>query len=111
VLGARTEHAEAGVRLTHALDGGSARRAGLAAGDVIVAVDGIRATHTGLERALAAIDPDSSVRVHAFRRDELLEVWITLAEALHDTCVLSRVDDVAETTRRQRDGWLHGRPG
>jgi predicted metalloprotease with PDZ domain len=111
VLGVQTEPAEGGARLKHVLDGGAARRAGLAAGDVIVAVDGVRATHAGLERALAGFEPGSSVRVHAFRRDELLEVSVSLAEAPQDTCVLTLVEGADEATRRRRDAWLYGRSG
>ena len=110
VLGACTEAAEGGVRLVHVYDGGAAQASGLAAGDVVVAMDGIRVTQATLERSLASLPPGSTVRVHAFRRDELLDVAVTLLRAPADTCVLSLVEDVDEATRRRRTAWLFGQP-
>jgi predicted metalloprotease with PDZ domain len=107
VLGARSEAADGGARLTHVYDGGAARAAGLSAGDVLVAVDGIRATHAGLERMLAAYPPGAALRVHAFRRDELREFSVVLGQAPLDTCVFCLNEDIDEATRRRRDRWLH----
>jgi predicted metalloprotease with PDZ domain len=48
------------------------------------------------------------VRVHAFRRDELIELPVTLGRAPLDTCVLSVNEDADEAIRGQREGWLRG---
>jgi predicted metalloprotease with PDZ domain len=108
VIGARVEPAEGGARLAQVYSGGAARAAGLSAGDVVVAVDGLRVTHATLEGLVGSYAPGAVVRVHAFRRDELLEVPLTLATAPADTCVLSLVDDVDEPTRVRREAWLRG---
>jgi predicted metalloprotease with PDZ domain len=110
VLGARTEAADGGARLVHVYDGGAARAAGLTAGDLVVAVEGLRVSHATLERTLGGYAPDSTVRVHAFRRDELIERPVTLGRAPLDTCVLSLNEDADEVTRRAREAWLRGGP-
>ena len=59
--------------LQHVFTDGPAERAGLAAGDVIVAIDGIRASVGAIEKSAAkeARGRDRST-MHAFRRDELV---------------------------------------
>ena len=89
--------------LTHVLDGGSAREAGMAAGDTIVAVDGLRPGRGGLDAALAKRRPEETVRLHAFRRDELLEFEVRLKAAPVDTCVLS---ELSGPSARALERWL-----
>jgi len=103
-LGARTGEDGAGVKLTHVLDGGSAQRAGLAAGDVLVALDGLRVSQRTLDKQLQRLGPDQRVRAHAFRRDELIECELRMQAAAADTCYLSVSTDVA--ARRRRERWL-----
>src|SRR3546814_13857515 len=48
------------------------RSAGLSAGDTILAINGLRvADATSVDRLLGAYQPNDSVDVHVFRRDEL----------------------------------------
>jgi predicted metalloprotease with PDZ domain len=103
-LGARTADEPGGVKLTHVLDGGAAQAAGLAAGDVLVAIDGLRVSQRNLEQRLAALRPGDRVRVHAFRRDELLGCELVLAAPAADTCYLTAGGTAAQ--RRLREGWL-----
>lgn len=110
-LGVRTEAAEGGARLTHVYDGGAAQAAGLSAGDLLVALDGLRVSHGTLDRAVSRHAVGSRVQVHAFRRDELVERSVTLTQAPLDTCVLTLREDVDEATRERRGAWLGvGRP-
>ncbi|MHB8347055.1 MAG: M61 family metallopeptidase [Acidiferrobacterales bacterium] len=95
-------------RLTQVFDGGAAQEAGLAAGDVIIAVDGLRATSANLEKSLNCRTPGSRVRIHAFRRDELMEFEVTLKEAPADTCVLVLRENADAATCARRDAWLQG---
>jgi predicted metalloprotease with PDZ domain len=103
-LGARTGEDGAGVKLTHVLDGGSAQRAGLSAGDVLVALDGLRVSHRTLDKQLQRLRADQRVRAHAFRRDELIECELHMQAAAADTCHLSVRTDAA--ARRRRERWL-----
>jgi predicted metalloprotease with PDZ domain len=103
-LGVRTAEDAAGVKLTHVLDGGAAQAAGLAAGDVLVAVDGLRVTQRNLDRRLEDLRPGDRVQAHAFRRDELLRCDILLQAPPSDTCFLAAGGDAA--ARRRRAAWL-----
>ncbi|MBV8648078.1 PDZ domain-containing protein [Paludibacterium sp.] len=76
-----------GVRLQHVYDGGAAQAAGLSGGDVIVAVDGLRATDA--DKMQAGLIAGRSVIVHAFRRDELLTVQVLPKAQTPDACRLS----------------------
>ena len=105
-LGARTAGENGEVRLTHVLDGGAARSAGLAAGDVIVAMDHIRVTPKTLEARLARLRPGDRAQLHVFRRDELHELEIAFAAAPADTCVLGFDKRPAARARALRRGWL-----
>jgi len=89
--------------LTQVLDGGAAQKAGMAAGDAIVAVDGLRPGRGGLDALLASRRAGESVAIHAFRRDELLEFEVRLKGAPADTCVLS---EMPGAKARALDRWL-----
>jgi predicted metalloprotease with PDZ domain len=108
-LGARTASDGNDLKLTHVFDGGPAQAAGLAAGDVVVALDGLRVTSKSLDALLAPRRPGDAVRVHAFRRDELHEVTVRLAAPPEDTCVLRLAKKAGAGALRLRRGWLKGR--
>jgi predicted metalloprotease with PDZ domain len=93
-------------RLAHVYRAGPAQRAGLSAGDVIVAADDLRATAESLARVCTEHSPGDAVTLHAFRRDELLVATVVLEAAPHDTCWLE-VDPVAsDQAQTRRAGWL-----
>ena len=106
-LGARTADDQAGLRLTHVLDGGPAQAAGLWAGDVIVALDAMKLNSKNLDKRLRAYSAGDQLKAHVFRRDELLEVQIVLAAAPHDTCALT-VSNADRSARNRRQAWLKG---
>ena len=106
VLGVRLVEEGGEARLQYVYDGGAAQRAGLAAGDVVIAVDGVRVTRTNLEQLLSAYAPGEKVSVHAFRRDELMQFAVVLQVPPADTCVLSLMDPVDGAVRAQRAAWL-----
>jgi predicted metalloprotease with PDZ domain len=58
-------------KLTVVHEGGAAHRAGLSAGDILVAVDGLRVTAANLDTLLSRYAVGQEVEIHAFRRDEL----------------------------------------
>ena len=80
-LGARTTSAPDGVRLTQVLDGGGAQAAGLSAGDLIIAIDGIKTSQDALEKRLTRTTRGATVHIHAFRRDELITRSVRLGRA------------------------------
>jgi predicted metalloprotease with PDZ domain len=69
-----------GARLTQVHEGGPAHQAGLSAGDVVIAIDGLRVNGnpSNLDQLFARYRVGDTVTVHAFRRDELLSFELTL---------------------------------
>jgi predicted metalloprotease with PDZ domain len=105
-LGVRTAEDPAGVKLTHVLRGSAAQAAGLAPGDVIVALNGLKVSAKNFEQQLAAAAADRPLAVHAFRRDELLAFRARPRPAPLDTAWLAVRDRAG--TRALRRRWLHG---
>src|SRR5690606_17169574 len=104
-LGCTTRAREHGLELTAVLDGGPAERAGLAPGDVLVALDRLRVTERTLGRRLERFEAGERVTATVFRGDELLEVGLVLREAPADTCYLELADGDA-AARDRRKAWL-----
>lgn len=81
-LNVRVTKSGADCKLAHVYEQGAAHRAGLSAGDVLVALNGLRVTAAdaanGLSNLLAPYSVGDTVQVHAFRRDELLSVQLKL---------------------------------
>jgi predicted metalloprotease with PDZ domain len=104
-FGARIVKDGAEARLASVYDGGPAALAGLSAGDKLVAVDGLRVAAGGLDGLLARYRVNDTVRVHAFRRDELLEVGVKLKADGVAPVKLAALGKPAATVR-QRESWL-----
>lgn len=105
VLGARAGNGEA--VLSQVFDGGPAQTAGLAAGDVVIAIDGLRVNGAGLEKSVASYAPGTTVEVHAFRRDELMRFAVRLEAAPADTCVFTPFPEAAAEALARRRAWTH----
>lgn len=79
-LGIRTQSAHNETRIGTLYEGGAAHAAGMSAGDVILALDGLRVTdQASLEQLLNRYIAGDKVTVHVFRRDELRVFKATLA--------------------------------
>ena len=108
-LGVRVRAAGADCTLAAVHDGGAAQKAGLSAGDVLIAIDGLRVTGTNLDALLGRYQAGATVDIHAFRRDEL-----RLARVKLDPPEVTRYKLVAgeekrgAPARRARERWLHG---
>lgn len=107
VLGARFSPEGTDAKIVQVFDDGAAQTAGLAAGDVVAAIDGVRATSANIEKLLAQYAPGVAVRLHVFRRDELMEFHATLAAPPADTCMFTSMDKIDPIVRRRRESWLH----
>ena len=84
-IGARVAPREGGVAVLSAERDGPATLAGLSAGDLIVAIDGLRMTDARFKTLLARAQPGAQVRVHAFRREQLFETTMTLGRPFVET--------------------------
>ncbi|WP_313954244.1 M61 family metallopeptidase [Accumulibacter sp.] len=84
-LGVRTSHDGNEIRLTTVYTGGPAQAAGLSAGDLLMAIDGFRVTPSTLDRLLGLRRAGEAIRIHAFRRDELMTFSVQLGAPARDT--------------------------
>ena len=78
-LGVKAVAEAQGVRVLNVYDGGAAQRAGVSGGDVIVAIDKLKAVD--LDKVLARYQPGDKLKLHLFRRDELLSLQLELQAA------------------------------
>lgn len=105
-LGLEVGAAASGVRLRLAWSGGPAERAGLRAGDELVALDDRRLTAENHERLLAAVVPGTTLRLHAFRGDELLAFELAAVVPPKTTCWLEPDPAADGAALARRVAWL-----
>lgn len=108
VLGVRSGKDRAGAKLLNVHDGGAAQQAGLAAGDVIIAVAGLKVGNDNLEKICASYSVGCRIQFHAFRRDELMKFDAVLQAAPEDTCYLTFVEGASPAQEQLLDAWLGG---
>ncbi len=99
-LGATYGEAASGVKLSVVVSDGAAHKAGLSAGDVVIAVDGLRVNKSSIEKAFSVFTSGEVISVYAFRRDELMHFDVTLEIPKQDTVFLT-ID-----TPEKLSGWL-----
>ena len=104
-LGARIGKEGGDAKLAAVYEGGPAMLAGLSAGDKLVAIDGLRVPASGPDGLLARYRVNDTVRIHAFRRDELMEFSLKLKS---DTAPQVTLKALAKPVAvlRQRQAWL-----
>ncbi|ODU71811.1 MAG: peptidase M61 [Lautropia sp. SCN 66-9] len=105
-LGARVQTREQQLVIATAYQGQAAQRAGLSAGDTLLAVDGLRVDERTLKTLLARRRAGDKLRIHAFRRDELIECELTLDAAPATEATLKIEGRLNAGKRRLLDDWL-----
>jgi predicted metalloprotease with PDZ domain len=105
-LGISVSDGGGGARIDRCYDDGPAMPAGLSAGDVIIACDGLKVDAAGLRGALARRRPGDAVNLHVFRDDELFEAGVSLVPPPETTVVLSVDENADAGTRARREAWL-----
>ncbi len=87
-----------GVKLSQVHEGGAAHLAGLSAGDIVIAIDGLRVNGnpSNLDQLLSRYRVGDTVTVHAFRRDELMSFDVVLQGCVAPVITIG----VAPGTRR-----------
>ncbi|GAA5188301.1 M61 family metallopeptidase [Ferrimonas gelatinilytica] len=86
-LGARYKAAPQGVTIISVAEGGPAHRAGLAAGDNLIALDGLQ-VGSNPDAFIERYGPGQELTAHWFRRDELLTGKLALSEPAKDTVAI-----------------------
>ncbi|PWF49130.1 M61 family metallopeptidase [Massilia glaciei] len=91
-------------KLSQVHEGGAAHCAGMSAGDVLVALDGLRVSGSpgSLDGLLARYRVGDTVAVHAFRRDELMTFSVTLQGDRVPGITLSLTGDAKKSAKPVR---------
>ncbi len=105
-LGAKLATRDGQLSIAVAYSGQAAQRAGLSAGDALVAVDGLKVDEGSLKALLARRRPGDRLRVHAFRRDELLECELELDAPPAVEATLKLAPKPGARTARLLSQWL-----
>ncbi len=105
-IGAKLSTEGESIKLAQVFAGGPAHVAGLSAGDLLVALDGLRVKAGGLDARLARMQPGAAVSVHAFRRDELFETRLQLAAPSSTKAKLVEDTRVAKSVASLREAWI-----
>ena len=104
-MAVRTQRDGSHCKLGAVHEGGAAHKAGLSAGDVLVAIDGLRVSSGNLEGLLQRYRVGDTISVHAFRRDELMQFQLTLeSDAAPQFALEPREKPV--TAAKLRKAWL-----
>ena len=103
-LGAKFIQDNLGARVQFVYDDGCIQNAGISAGDIIVAINNLKANKDNIYTLLQAFNANDTVLCHVFRRDELMAFHITLGNAVEDACYFD-IDDQVEKSGL-RHAWL-----
>lgn len=92
-------------RVASVYEGGAGHRAGLSAGDQLLAIDGIRIPAAGPDGLLARYRENDVVKLHVFRRDELMSLTLKLKlDDAPQVALVLQAKPVAAV--RKRKAWL-----
>ena len=107
-LGVRTGSSAGGVKLLNVYDNGAAQACGLSAGDIVIAVDGIKADQNGFASLIASHPVGTALTIHAFRRDVLMTFTATLQAKPSHFVQLEAIesDQLEEKVKQRRQSWL-----
>jgi predicted metalloprotease with PDZ domain len=95
------------VKISHVLDGSAAQQAGLAAGDLLVAIDNLRVTAANLETRLQRIPTNTPVTVLVFREDALKTLALSLPhDAQSSKQAVLALDGTDSERVAKRTKWL-----
>ncbi len=106
VLGVKLATGNDKAKLANVFDDGPAQRAGLSAGDTLVAMDGLKVGTTSLDAMLGRRKPGDRVGIHAFRRDELMHFDVELGAPPPEVIKLSSRKKPLPGALSLRRGWL-----
>jgi predicted metalloprotease with PDZ domain len=105
-LGASTRTEGRALVVASVRSDGPAEAAGLYAGDELLAIDGARVDAVRLSARLAERPAGMTVRATVFRRDELLEIPVTLGEPPTESAAIVPIEGATPEQAALREAWL-----
>ena len=104
-LGMRTTREGNDCKVANVYEGGAAHRAGVSAGDILVAVESLRVSASNIESLFGRYRTGDAVTLHVFRRDELMTFGAVFAADDAPQTTLNAQSKPAAATR-MRAAWL-----
>ena len=94
--------------VTHVYENGTAHYAGISAGDVLLAIDGLRVSADGksIAQQLSRYALGDAVDIHVFRRDELMKLPAILISEEAPAYTLTLTENAADAMKTARQSWL-----
>ncbi len=105
-LGIRTKLEDGLHRITHVSDNSPGLAAGLSAGDLLVACNGLKLPAEGLPEALSRSKAGEQITLHAFRQDVLFSTQATLNPPELDKAHITPAARVSEAQQTRQNAWL-----
>ncbi len=105
-LGVTSKADALGAKVHSVTEGSCSSEAGLSNGDIIIAIDNVRITHSELEQVIAKIPLETEITISYFRRERLYHCQCRLTESIANTCYLSFKDTDKPTELLQQ--WFSG---
>lgn len=105
----KTKTEEGRLTVTEVYTAGAAQRAGINAKDEIVAIDGFKADEALLKRVENDLKPGDTVKLHVFRRSQLMEIPVVLGARRFSRYDLGPVENPEPSQEGFFSSWL-GRP-
>lgn len=106
-IGVRYKEDEKTAILSHVFSDSPAQMAGLSAGDEVIAVNGIKVSRNSIEDYIAQFSEGQQLKMYVFRRDELMEMILTLLPVPLDTYYLECAESDDEDVLKRRKLWLN----
>lgn len=89
--------------------GSPAEKAGIAPGDVAVALDDLRLSAATMDHRLREHHVGDTVTISVFRDEHLMRFQVKLAAPPEDTCYLDLEKEPDARTKKMRNAWLKGK--
>lgn len=90
--------------------GSPAEKAGIAAADEVVAIDGLKVTASNFDSRLKGYHAGDETQISVFRGDELFVFTVRLEDPPDDTCYLQLVAEADRDVEKRRAAWLERHP-
>lgn len=105
-LGLEYKSKSTGVMVKNVYTDSAAGKAGISAGDHLVAIDGLKIQATNFDKQVQQIPTGEHGKLVGFRRDELMEFEVVLEEAEADTAYITYSDNF-EKNQHRFEQWLN----
>ncbi|MAA80266.1 MAG: peptidase M61 [Deltaproteobacteria bacterium] len=108
-MGAKYAASNRGVLLKNVYTGSPAMKAGLSAGDVIIAIDHIEAQHSTFFEHISSKPPGTTITIHAFRRDELMVFDVIVSSSPKTVAYFTKKDSASPQEVLRKYAWLEAK--